>query len=116
MLPALLLASTLGEHNPSLHSGQMAAMLGTTTFSWDRLRQLDMRQHLQSDSVYLIGFAEDPGPVRLAARRSGSYKTIYPQKNRSWTMYRIRIPIGHTVESEAPAPSEAEAGQAEAGD
>ena len=53
----------------------------------------------------LIGFADDPGPVRLF-RRTGDrpYRMLEPDPDRSWTMYRIRIPVTlHEVEPEEEA-------------
>ena len=42
----------------------------------------------------MIGFADDPGPVRLFSRQGDRpYKICEPDPKRSWTMYRIRIPI-----------------------
>ena len=58
---ALLLASTLGEHNP----GQEGGFFGSRSWSRDRLRQLDLRDRLRRDTAVLIGFADDPGFIRL---------------------------------------------------
>ncbi len=87
---ALLLLSTVGEHDPSAEAG----LFGVATWSRDRLRQLDMREHLRRDTMILIGFADDPGPIRLF-RRTGDrdYQILNPDPDRSWTMYRIRIPV-----------------------
>ena len=91
---ALLLLSTVGEHDPGQDAGMAQALLGARTWSRDRLRQLDLRTQLRRDSVILIGFASDPGPVRLF-RRTGErpYRILEPDPDKSWTMYRIRIPV-----------------------
>ena len=51
-------------------------------------------EQLRRESVILIGFAEDPGPARLF-RRTGDrpYAVLKPDPDRSWTMYRVRIPV-----------------------
>ncbi len=87
---ALLLLSTLGDFTPLPGSGWR----GEVTWSRDRLRRLDLHERLDKDSVFLIGFADDPGPVRLFNRQGDRpYKICEPDPKRSWTMYRIRIPI-----------------------
>jgi len=92
---ALLLLSTVGEFNPTFGAGTAAHLMGIKTWSRDRLRQLDMREQLRTDSVILLGFAADPGPVRLFRRQGDrSYGLIDPDPEHSWTMYRVRIPIG----------------------
>ena len=105
---ALLLLSTIGEFDPATISGRMRDLLGgVITWSRDRLRQLDLREHLQAGvapgekerppeagSLVLIGFAADPGPVRLFARVGDrAYRPVPPEASASWTMYRIRIPF-----------------------
>ena len=89
---ALLLMSTLGDYEPV--SGTIAQFRGPETWSRDRLRQLDLRDQLQPGWVYLIGFADDPGPVRLFKQSGdGAYRKIEPDVDHSWTMYRIRFPV-----------------------
>lgn len=91
---ALLLISTLGEFDPEHHAGKMQHFMGISTWSHDRLRQLDMQREFRRDTIILIGFAEDPGPMRLF-RRSGDrpYRLLKPDVRKSWSMYRIRIPV-----------------------
>jgi hypothetical protein len=104
---ALLLASTVGEYDPSQELGMRRAVLGADYWSRDRLRQLDLREQLRRDSMILIGFADDPGPARLF-RRTGDrpYTMLKPDLGASWTMYRIRIPVtligGPSPEEEEP--------------
>ncbi len=89
---ALLLMSTIGDYEPV--SGAIAQLRGPEMWSLDRLRQLDLRDQLQPGWVYLIGFADDPGPVRLFSQSAdGTYRKIEPDALHSWTMYRIRIPV-----------------------
>ncbi|MHC4696436.1 MAG: hypothetical protein ACYTFA_06825 [Planctomycetota bacterium] len=90
---ALMLLSTIGDFDPLSLGGAVSQFAGPKTFSRDRLRQLDLREQLQPGSVILIGFADDPGPIRLF-RREGErrYVPLRPEPDRSWTMYRIRIP------------------------
>lgn len=91
---ALLLASTLGDFDPASVRGIITPGWGATTWSADRLRHLDLRSQLTDDSAWLIGFAADAGPIRLA-RRTGDrpYRPIAPDPGNSWTMYRIRLPV-----------------------
>lgn len=91
---ALLLASTLGEYDPQQSEGVTSYYMGLQAWSRDRLGQLDLREQLQPGSVYLLGFADDPGPIRLF-RRTGDrpYRKLEPNPRASWTMYRIRIPV-----------------------
>jgi hypothetical protein len=92
---ALLLLSTIGELDPlKFAEGAFAQAMGPTTFSRDRLRQLDLRESLQRDCVYLLGFAEHPGPIRLFRRQGDRpYSPLEPEATKTWTMYRIRIPV-----------------------
>lgn len=106
---ALLILSTLGEWD---FDARPATMFGMH-WSWkrDRLRWLDLRDWLQSDSAVLIGFADDPGPIRLAARRGErAYETLDPERGKAWVMYRIRIPI-RKLEGRAPGSADASTGQ-----
>jgi len=92
---AMLLASTIGELDPETLKSLSDQMMGMTqTWSRDRLRWLDLRNQMTPDTALLIGFARNPGPTRLF-RRSGDrrYRMIEPEKEYSWTMYRIRIPV-----------------------
>ncbi len=88
---ALLLASTAGDYQAEVSATQY--FVSALTPSRDRLRQLDLRDRLAQDSLVLIGFAKDPGPVRLF-RRTGErpFRILEPDRRKSWTMYRIRIP------------------------
>lgn len=97
---ALLMLSTVGdidvsEFNPQ---GSMGFSFGRTTISRERLRHLDLREQLERDCVYLIGFAGDPGPVRLMTRPAGSgeYRVARPVPGKCGVMYRIRIPVKFT--------------------
>jgi len=91
---ALLLASTLGELNPLTLAGTVQQMWGVKTWSRDRLRRLDLREQLTRNAVVLIGFADDPGPMRLF-RREGDreFRMLEPDPRKSRTMYRVRIPV-----------------------
>jgi len=99
---ALLLLSTIGDYDHERDAGMVAQVLGASTWSRDGLRHLDLREQLRRDAVMLIGFADDPGPVRLFRRAGdGPYRMLEPDPDRSWTMYRIRIPVTlHEVEAE----------------
>jgi hypothetical protein len=91
---ALLLASTIGEFDPTTLQGVIAQVFGRNTWSRDRLRQLDLRLQMRPDCAILVGFAEDPGPIRLFRRAGdGAYKPIEPEAENSTTMYRVRIPV-----------------------
>ncbi len=91
---ALLLASTIGEYNATADSTMTSHLMGAATWSHDRLRQFDLRDNLESDSVYLLAFARDSGPVQLFKRMSGrDYARIHPAERFSQTMYRVRIDV-----------------------
>ncbi len=91
---ALLLVSTVGEYDPQQDAGLSSSILGLRSWSRDRFRQLDLRERLRRDTVFLIGFADDPGPIRLFRRTSDrAYRILNPDERKSWTMYRIRIPV-----------------------
>ena len=89
---ALLLASTVGEWDASKLKRHGYT---STALSRDRLRQLDMRSHINTRYATLIGFAADPGPVHLKTRRTGGsrWRSLRADPRHSWTMYRVRIPV-----------------------
>ena len=90
---ALLLLTTLGEWDHEAHQ-EGGPFGGYYCWTRERLRQLDLRKHLRQDTALLIGFAADPGPVRLATRRGDrSFRVVEPEMRQSWTMYRFRIPV-----------------------
>ncbi|UCE60606.1 MAG: hypothetical protein JSU63_02425 [Phycisphaerales bacterium] len=103
---ALLLLSTVGELSSATVFKTMGQFVGSRTISRDRLRQFDLREQLRKGgtdedgnpepgSAVLIGFAKDPGPMRLFRREGNrSYTMLKPDADRSWSMYRIRIPTG----------------------
>lgn len=89
---ALLLLSTIGDYDPG-QSASAFSGFGQTIWSRDRVRNLDLRSQLQTDSVFLVGFADDPGPVRLFRRiGKGRFRSLKPDLVYSKSMYRIRIP------------------------
>lgn len=117
---ALLMLSTIGDFEPDQHgNARQMQWGGLQTISRDRLRHLDLKEQLQTNCVYLVGFAQDPGPVRLKSRRGDrAYKTMEPDERTSWTMYRIRIPITARVaqrkapgNTDAPAPEKPDGGR-----
>ena len=89
---ALLLLTTVGEYDAGLDTNPLSFGM-TRTWSRDRARQLDLRRQLRRGTVMLVGFSDDPGPVRLF-RRSGDapFRPLAPDPENSWTMYRFRIP------------------------
>lgn len=92
---ALLLLSTVGEFDPVHFKGALD-WGGTATISRDRLRWLDLSDRLDVDSVYLIGFADDPGPARLFMREGRRpYRPVGPDPRKTLTAYRIRIPVNN---------------------
>jgi hypothetical protein len=114
---ALMLISTVREFDPAQHSGTMQAVFGPRTWSQDRMRQLDITDQLlagtpiQNDvpgepgMAVLIGFADDPGPLRLFTRTGDrDFRVLEPEANYSWSMWRIRIPIVRLDRIE-PAPA-----------
>ena len=91
---ALLLMSTIGEFDPTQDATMAGHLLGYASWSRECLRQLDLRQRLTRNSVILLGFTADPGPMRLFRRTcDSSYRPLNPDTDASWTMYRIRIPV-----------------------
>lgn len=60
-------------------------------------RVLDRSSDLTRDTALFVGFADDPGPVRLCWRRSGSNEKWRPiEPDHARTMYRFTIPIRGT--------------------
>lgn len=91
---ALLLLTTLGEYDPKREGGLAQVLLGATTWSRDRCRRLDLHEQFRRDSVILLGFTDDPGPLRLFSRTGERpYRVLTPDSDHSWTLYRIRIPV-----------------------
>jgi len=89
---ALLLASTISDFDPA-SLPRSVDRYRPQTLSRDQLRQFDLREHLQRDSAVLIGFASHPGPIRLFGREGDrDFTAINPDPDKSWIMYRIRIP------------------------
>lgn len=116
---ALLLASTIGDFDPKDHPGRMTGMFGMRTWGRDRLRQFDLRSTLvagrpalddrpaQLGEAVLIGFADDPGPLRLFTRTGDRpFRVLEPEMRSSWSMYRVRIPLTvlGTASAEADEP------------
>lgn len=102
---ALLLVSTIGEFDfrahPAMNSGW-----AMNTWSRDCLRRLDLRHSLvggrgasdahgaEPGNAILIGFADDPGPMRLFTRSGArAFAVQEPDAEKSWTMYRVHIPV-----------------------
>lgn len=116
---ALMLLTTLGEWDHEAHK-ETGPFAGYYCWTRDRLRQLDLRKHMRQGTALLIGFADDPGPVRLATRRGERpFQVVEPQRRQSWTMYRFRIPVdargaphflprpaSDRVKSSSPSPDE----------
>lgn len=104
-LSALLLLSTIGELSATSLSGMFDQWAGERTWSRDRLRSVDLRNQLRTDSVILIGFADAPGPARVFCREGDrGFRPLEPYPERSLAMYRIRIPavvLDRQAETEA---------------
>ncbi len=115
---ALMLLSTIGDFDPGALPAQLG---GNYTLSRDRLRHLDLREHLTAGhaakldslepaqptgTMVLIGFARGGGPIRLMSR-SGErpFTAISPEEESSWCMYRIRLPFTDLDIIEQPAPA-----------
>lgn len=91
---ALLLLSTLGEYDPALHRSALQWMGARQSWSRDRLRQFDMQRDLRRDTMILIGFADHPGPMKLFYRSGDRpYRPLEPDLRKSWSMYRIKLPV-----------------------
>lgn len=95
---ALLLASVITDIDPNGFG--VSAYAGLRFFSRSRIRQLDLSDHIRPTTGLLVGFSDDPGPVRLATRTSGriAYEPLDPERPR--TVYRFLIPIKPLEESE----------------
>lgn len=91
---ALLLLTTLGEYQPSQANAVRKLWGGARIWSRDRARTLEITHRLRRDNLVLLGFAQDPGPIRLF-RRTGdrAYSALMPDPEKSWTMFRIDIPV-----------------------
>ncbi len=118
---ALMLLSTIGDFDPGALPGQFA---GSYTLSRDRLRHLDLREHLTAGhaakegalepaqptgTMVLIGFARGGGPIRLLTRAGERpFAPITPEEDSSWCMYRIRLPfvdLDKLAQSSAASPA-----------
>jgi len=90
---ALLLLTVLSDIDPGIYPS--SPIYGIRMFSRTRARQLDVANLVQRDAALLVGFAQDPGPVRLCARTSGAadYDVLDPAEDAAHTMYRFVIPI-----------------------
>jgi len=101
---ALLLLSTLGEYDPAQDQGVTSFLAGT--WSRDRARQLDLSGELRPEIVWLVGFADHPGPARLF-RRAGDrpFVMVEPEEGHARTLYRMRIPA-RILEVSQPRPPE----------
>lgn len=117
---ALMLLSTIHEFNPAQHGGNMQAVFGPRTWSQDRMRQLDITDQLTAGTpmrgdqpgapgaAVLIGFADDPGPMRLFIRGGErDFRVLEPEEDYSWSMWRVRIPIVR-LDREIPEEQESE--------
>jgi hypothetical protein len=101
-----MLLSTIGDFDPTVLPSQFG---GGFTLSRDRLRQLDLREHLTAGhngdvekdipadprgTMVLVGFARGGGPIRLLSRSGDRpFTAIAPEEDSSWCMYRIRLPF-----------------------
>ena len=103
---ALLLLSTIGDYDASSSTSALSGFGHPTIWARDRLRHLDLRSQFQTDSVYVIGFADDPGPVRLFRRVGKRYRPLKPDLAYSKSMYRIRIPARVSSRGDAGEPDE----------
>ena len=115
---ALMLLSTIGDFDPGALPAQLG---GNYTLSRDRLRHLDLREHLTAGqgvkegslnpsqpagTMVLIGFARGGGPIRLMSRSGDRpFTAISPEEESSWCMYRIRLPFTDLDILEQPAPA-----------
>ncbi|MFQ5490540.1 MAG: hypothetical protein ACE5GE_07445 [Phycisphaerae bacterium] len=87
---ALLMLTALTDHRPD----KLTNTMSPAGYDFDALhcRQLDRSDDLTTDSVMLIGFAEDQGPVTLCTRTGkGAYKPRLADQ--AYTMYRFVIPV-----------------------
>lgn len=123
---AVLLLSTIGDLNPHAMDSVIEQWMGRHAVSRDRLRSLDLREQLepgtptrdnappQPGNAILIGFAAQPGPVRLFLREDDSspYRLMIPEAGRSSTVYRIRLPLTDLGgDFDVPAKADAEPGE-----
>jgi hypothetical protein len=88
---ALLVLSTLSEHDPRNLGGEQIRVAGVD-FPRRHCRQLDRSDNLTTDQIMLVGFAKDQGPVTLCTRTGDrAYKPLFAE--RAYTMYRFSIPV-----------------------
>ena len=88
---ALLLLSTLKEYEAEA----AGSGFGDPYLEGTHCRRLERSDLLSRDTVMLVGFSDQAGPVRLAVRNSrkkqGEFGPLRPGQAR--TMYRILIPV-----------------------
>ena len=87
---AVLLLTVLSDYDPV--SFGLTTWGVMTRFSRGRVRHLDMSDLLTARSAILVGFSEEPGPIRLGTRTGdGGYEAADP--DRALTAYRFVIPM-----------------------
>ncbi len=86
---AVLLMTVLGDVDPAAYG--TAAWGGVQLFPRTRMRRLDVSSLLRRDTALLVGFSEEPGPVRLCMGTNSAYEAVTPVRAR--TVYRIQIPV-----------------------
>jgi hypothetical protein len=87
-----MLLTTVGLYEPQANAPSAWGITTETGISRARARQLDLTDWIDERHVLLVGFADDPGPVRLCyGSGDGKYEPILPAQ--AWTVYRVLIPI-----------------------
>ncbi len=87
----LMLLTTLKEYSAQW---QGRAGIGGVTLYADNVTHLDRTDAITRNTALLVGFADDPGPIRLCVRPGGkeraAFKPVHP--SRATAMYRLIIP------------------------
>lgn len=89
---AILLLTTQSDLDPAIFQTSFAGARPRLTRA--RCRQFDLSNWLTRRTAILVGFADEPGPIRLAARTgSNSYDVLDPENGHAVTAYRFLIPL-----------------------
>jgi hypothetical protein len=87
-----MLLTTVGFFEPQVNQGNAWMGASEASISRARARQLDLSDWIDDRHVLLVGFADEPGPVRLCyGTGDGRYEPILPSQ--AWTVYRVLLPI-----------------------
>lgn len=87
----LMLATTADD----FYADSGGQYLQATRMSFHGIRSLSMSDVLDYKTALFVGFADQPGPVRLCTGSNGDFDTIEPTKGHAKVMYRFLVPMNY---------------------